>query len=114
MNLLKLSILMFLPQMNFSIPQSNVHLSNEPMLTNVHLLKEIMLANVPLSIEPEPIIGQTEPSAKFWLEPQPEQVKDLVDFQFKSAVHTEDISMTSVKSLTLAIYIEIGLYSIIT
>ncbi|KAF6142821.1 hypothetical protein GIB67_002685 [Kingdonia uniflora] len=49
-----------------------------------------MLTNVPLSIEPEPIIGQTETSAKFQYEPQPEQVKDLLDFWFKSAAYTED------------------------
>ncbi|KAF6149570.1 hypothetical protein GIB67_009591 [Kingdonia uniflora] len=94
-----------------NIPQSNeffqtiptdVPLSNEPMLTNVHL-----------SIEPEPIIGHTEPLAEFQFEPQPQQVKDLVDFWFKSAAYTE-ISMTSVKSLTLVIYIEIGLNSRIT
>ncbi|KAF6135437.1 hypothetical protein GIB67_027311 [Kingdonia uniflora] len=50
-----------------------------------------MLTNVSLSIEPEPIIGQTETSAKFRFEPQPEQVKDLLDFPFKSAAHTEDL-----------------------
>ncbi|KAF6173691.1 hypothetical protein GIB67_000593 [Kingdonia uniflora] len=50
-----------------------------------------MLTNVPLSIEPEPIIGQTEPSAKFRFEPQPEQMKDLVDFWFKYAAYTEDL-----------------------
>ncbi|KAF6151330.1 hypothetical protein GIB67_040603 [Kingdonia uniflora] len=49
-----------------------------------------MLTNVPLSIEPEPIIGQTKPSAELLFEPQPEQVKDLMDFQFKSAAYTED------------------------
>ncbi|KAF6156538.1 hypothetical protein GIB67_040934 [Kingdonia uniflora] len=49
-----------------------------------------MLTNVPLSIEPKPIIGQTEPSVEFWFEPQPEQVKDLMDFRFKSAAYTED------------------------
>ncbi|KAF6161910.1 hypothetical protein GIB67_014112 [Kingdonia uniflora] len=59
---------------------SNVHLSNEPMLTNVSL-----------SIEPKPIIGQTEPSAKFWFESQPEQIKDLVDFWFKSAAYMDDL-----------------------
>ncbi|KAF6152956.1 hypothetical protein GIB67_039663 [Kingdonia uniflora] len=72
------------------ISQSNIHLSNEPVLTNVHLLNEPMLTNVPLSIEPEPIIGQTEPSAKLRFKSQPEQVKDLVDFWFKSVVYTED------------------------
>ncbi|KAF6137488.1 hypothetical protein GIB67_014038 [Kingdonia uniflora] len=59
-----------------------------------------MLINVPLSIELEQIIGQTEPSAELRFEPQPEQVKDLVDFRFKSVVYTK-IPMTSVKSLTL-------------
>ncbi|KAF6137889.1 hypothetical protein GIB67_014018 [Kingdonia uniflora] len=61
------------------------------MLTIILLSNEPMLTNVPLSIEPEPIIGQTEPSAEFWFVPQPEQVKDLVDFRFKSAVYTEDL-----------------------
>ncbi|KAF6158269.1 hypothetical protein GIB67_001340 [Kingdonia uniflora] len=49
-----------------------------------------MLTNVHLSIKPQPIIGQTETSAEFWFEPQPEQVKDLLDFWFKSAAYTED------------------------
>ncbi|KAF6140203.1 hypothetical protein GIB67_000251 [Kingdonia uniflora] len=44
------------------ISQSNIYLSNEPVLTNVPLSNEPMLTNVPHSIEPEPIIGQTEPS----------------------------------------------------
>ncbi|KAF6161004.1 hypothetical protein GIB67_007645 [Kingdonia uniflora] len=99
-----------LPSNELSIPQSNVHHSNEPMLTNapqsnnffqtistnVPLSNEPKLTNVHLSIKPEPIIGQTEPSGKFAefiicvFEPQPEQVKDLVDFQFKSAAYTED------------------------
>ncbi|KAF6152743.1 hypothetical protein GIB67_021403, partial [Kingdonia uniflora] len=57
------------------IPQSNVHLSNEHVLTNVSPSNEPMLTNVPLSIEPESIIGQTETSAEFW---------------FKSAAYTED------------------------
>ncbi|KAF6161776.1 hypothetical protein GIB67_013853 [Kingdonia uniflora] len=73
-----------------SIPQSSIHLSNEPVLTNVPPSNEPMLTNVPLSIEPEPIIGQTETSVEFRFEPQPEQVKDLLDFQFKSAAYTED------------------------
>ncbi|KAF6142711.1 hypothetical protein GIB67_018422 [Kingdonia uniflora] len=78
------------------ISQSNIHLSNEPVLTNVHFSNEPMLANVPLLIEPELIIGLTEPSgklAKFFLcefEPQPEQVKGLMDFQFKYVAYTED------------------------
>ncbi|KAF6169171.1 hypothetical protein GIB67_013601 [Kingdonia uniflora] len=72
------------------ISQSNLHLSNEPVLTNVHPSNEPMLTNVSLSIKPKPIIGQTEISAKFWLEPQPEQVKDLMDFWFKSAAYTEN------------------------
>ncbi|KAF6161810.1 hypothetical protein GIB67_008571 [Kingdonia uniflora] len=67
------------------IPQSSIHLSNEPMSSNAP-----MLTNVPLLIEPEPIIGQTETSAEFQFEPQPEQVKDLLDFWFKSAAYTED------------------------
>ncbi|KAF6145283.1 hypothetical protein GIB67_041478 [Kingdonia uniflora] len=54
------------------IPQSSIHLANEPMLTNVHPSNKPMLTNVPLSIESKPIIGQTETSAEFWLEPQPE------------------------------------------
>ncbi|KAF6174885.1 hypothetical protein GIB67_026373, partial [Kingdonia uniflora] len=88
-----------------SIPQSNVHRSNELILTNVpqsneffqtiptdvSLLNELILTNVPLSIEPEPIIGHTEPSVEFQFEPHPEQVKDLVDFWFKSAAYTEDL-----------------------
>ncbi|KAF6169818.1 hypothetical protein GIB67_034210 [Kingdonia uniflora] len=73
-----------------SIPQSNVHISNEHVLTNVPLSTEPMLTNVPLSIEPKPIIGQTKPSAELRLEPQPEQVKDLVDFWFKSTAYSED------------------------
>ncbi|KAF6144080.1 hypothetical protein GIB67_007541 [Kingdonia uniflora] len=73
-----------------SIPQSSIHLSNKPVLTNVPPSNEPMLTNVPLSIEPEPIIGQTETSAEFWFEPQPEQVKDLLDFWFKSVACTED------------------------
>ncbi|KAF6155300.1 hypothetical protein GIB67_019826 [Kingdonia uniflora] len=81
-----------------SIPQSNIHLSNEPaihlsnkpVLTNVPPSNEPMLTNAPLSIKPEPIIGQTETSAEFQFEPQPEQVKDLLDFRFKSAAYTED------------------------
>ncbi|KAF6150247.1 hypothetical protein GIB67_000121 [Kingdonia uniflora] len=72
------------------IPQSNIHLSNEPMLTIVPLSNEPMLTNVSLSIEPKTIIGQTEPSAKFQFEPQPKQVKDLVDFRFKSITYTKD------------------------
>ncbi|KAF6164276.1 hypothetical protein GIB67_010246 [Kingdonia uniflora] len=63
-----------------SIPQSSIHLSNEPVLTNVPPSKEPMITNVPLSIEPKPIIGQTETLAEFWFEPQPKQVKDLLDF----------------------------------
>ncbi|KAF6147459.1 hypothetical protein GIB67_022119 [Kingdonia uniflora] len=43
-----------------SIPQSSIHLSNEPVLTNVPPSNEPMLTNVSLSIEPEPIIGQTK------------------------------------------------------
>ncbi|KAF6145765.1 hypothetical protein GIB67_016214 [Kingdonia uniflora] len=81
-----------------SIPQSNVHLSNdpvihlsnEPVLTNVPPLNEPMLTNVPLSIELEPIIGQSKTSAEFRFEPQSEQVKDLLDFWFKSAAYKED------------------------
>ncbi|KAF6141085.1 hypothetical protein GIB67_006530 [Kingdonia uniflora] len=72
------------------IPQSSIHLSNEPVLTNVPPSNESMLTNVPLSIEPEPIIGQTETSDEFRFEPQPKQVKDLLDFRFKSAAYTED------------------------
>ncbi|KAF6168332.1 hypothetical protein GIB67_018172 [Kingdonia uniflora] len=49
-----------------------------------------MLTNVPFLIEPETIIGQTKPSAEFRFEPQPEQVKDLLDVRFKSAAYTED------------------------
>ncbi|KAF6155261.1 hypothetical protein GIB67_019787 [Kingdonia uniflora] len=50
------------PQSNEpSISQSNIYLSNEPVLTNVPLSNKPMLTNVPLSIEPEHIIGQTEP-----------------------------------------------------
>ncbi|KAF6171981.1 hypothetical protein GIB67_029399 [Kingdonia uniflora] len=60
------------------------------MLTNVSLSNEPMLTNVPLLIEPEPIIGQTEPLAELRLEPQPKQVKDLVDFRFKTVVYVED------------------------
>ncbi|KAF6134563.1 hypothetical protein GIB67_022303 [Kingdonia uniflora] len=73
-----------------SIPQSNIHLSNEPVLTNILLSNESMLTNVPLSIEPKLIIGQNEPSAEFQFEPQPEQVKDLVNFWFKSVAYIED------------------------
>ncbi|KAF6136696.1 hypothetical protein GIB67_018699 [Kingdonia uniflora] len=73
-----------------SIPQSSSHLSNEPVLTNVPLSNEPMLTNVSLSIEPKPIIGQTETSAEFRFEPQPEQVKDLLDFWFKSTAYTKD------------------------
>ncbi|KAF6151308.1 hypothetical protein GIB67_040581 [Kingdonia uniflora] len=61
------------------------------MLTNVSLSNEPMLTNVLLSIEPKPIIGQTEPSAELRFESQPEQVKDLVDFWFKSTTYTKDL-----------------------
>ncbi|KAF6141576.1 hypothetical protein GIB67_023748 [Kingdonia uniflora] len=101
-----------------SIPHSNVHLSNEPVLTNVyqsnkpfqtvptdvplsnescisqlniHLSNKPVLTNIPLSNEPKPIIGQTEASAELRFESQPEQVKDLVDFWFKSIAYTEDL-----------------------
>ncbi|KAF6155199.1 hypothetical protein GIB67_019725 [Kingdonia uniflora] len=74
-----------------SISQSNIHLSNEPVLTNVPPSNEPMLTYIFLSIEPEPIIGQTETSAKFWFELQPEQVKDLLDFWFISAAYTENL-----------------------
>ncbi|KAF6135977.1 hypothetical protein GIB67_006869 [Kingdonia uniflora] len=73
-----------------SIPQSSIHLSNEPVLTNVPPSNEPTLTNVPLLIEPEPIIRQSETSVEFQFEPQPEQVKDLLDFWFKSAAYTED------------------------
>ncbi|KAF6146551.1 hypothetical protein GIB67_008837 [Kingdonia uniflora] len=104
------------------IPQSDVYLSNKPLSTNVSLSNEPMLTNVHLSIKPEPLIGQTEPSGKhaefvicivcfnishqisimlrriflicstkFRFELQPEQVKDFVDFRFKSVAHTEDL-----------------------
>ncbi|KAF6145202.1 hypothetical protein GIB67_041397 [Kingdonia uniflora] len=81
-----------------SIPQSNVrlsnepviYLSNEPVLTNVPPSNEPMLTNVPLSIKPEPIIGQTETSAEFRFEPQLEQMKDLLDFWFKSTAYMND------------------------
>ncbi|KAF6177000.1 hypothetical protein GIB67_027800 [Kingdonia uniflora] len=73
-----------------SIPQSSIHLSNELVLANVPPSNEPMLNNVPFSIKPEAIIGQTEPSAEFQFEPQPEQVKDLMDFQFKFAAYTKD------------------------
>ncbi|KAF6137253.1 hypothetical protein GIB67_036290, partial [Kingdonia uniflora] len=49
-----------------------------------------MLTNVSLLIKLEPIIGQTETSVEFRFEPQPEQVKDHLDFWFKSAAYTED------------------------
>ncbi|KAF6163545.1 hypothetical protein GIB67_002550 [Kingdonia uniflora] len=49
-----------------------------------------MLTKVPHSIEPKPIIGQTEPSSELRFESEPEQVKDLVDFSFKSAAYTND------------------------
>ncbi|KAF6158021.1 hypothetical protein GIB67_008150 [Kingdonia uniflora] len=68
----------------------SIHLSNEPVLTNVPPSNKHMLTNVPLSIEPEPFIGQTETSAEFRFEPQLEQVKNLIDFWFKSATYTED------------------------
>ncbi|KAF6140892.1 hypothetical protein GIB67_042305, partial [Kingdonia uniflora] len=67
----------------------SIHISNEPLLTNVSPSNEPMLTNVPLSIEPKPIIGQTETSVEFRFEPQPEQVKDFLDFRFKSAAYTE-------------------------
>ncbi|KAF6161504.1 hypothetical protein GIB67_009383 [Kingdonia uniflora] len=44
------------------IPQSSIHLSNEPVLTNIPPSNKTTLANVPLSIEPEPIIGQSKTS----------------------------------------------------
>ncbi|KAF6174355.1 hypothetical protein GIB67_020718 [Kingdonia uniflora] len=71
-----------------SIPQSNVHLSNEPVLTYVPQSNEpfqTIPTNVPFSNEP--FIPQ---STKFQLELHPEQVKDLLDFWFKSATYTED------------------------
>ncbi|KAF6145359.1 hypothetical protein GIB67_016820, partial [Kingdonia uniflora] len=102
------------------IPQSSIHLSNESVLTNVPPSNEPMLTNVLFSIEPESIIGQSETSGKFVefvicmlcfiisysisimlsiiflicstefrFEPQSEQVKDFLDFQFKSAAYTE-------------------------
>ncbi|KAF6170117.1 hypothetical protein GIB67_025806 [Kingdonia uniflora] len=95
------------------IPQLNIYLSNELVLTNVSPSNKHMLTNVPLLIEPEPIIGQTESSAEFQFEPQLEQVKDLLDFRFKSVAYTED-PYASVNSFTLVIYIEIGLNSRIT
>ncbi|KAF6144184.1 hypothetical protein GIB67_004857 [Kingdonia uniflora] len=55
-----------------SITQSSIHLSNELVLTNDPPSNEPILTNVPLSIEPEPIIGQTKTSAEFRFEPQPE------------------------------------------
>ncbi|KAF6160222.1 hypothetical protein GIB67_016658 [Kingdonia uniflora] len=72
------------------ILQSSIYLSNEPVLTNVPPSNEPMLTNIPLSIEPEPIIGQTETLAEFRFEPQSEQEKDLQDFWFKSVAYTED------------------------
>ncbi|KAF6163518.1 hypothetical protein GIB67_002523 [Kingdonia uniflora] len=103
------------------ISQSSIHLSNEIVLTNVPSSNEPMLTNVPLSIEPKPIIGQTKTSGKFAefvicvlyfnisysisimlsriflicsaefrFEPQPEQVKNLLNFWFKSAAYIED------------------------
>ncbi|KAF6137667.1 hypothetical protein GIB67_023601 [Kingdonia uniflora] len=65
-----------------NVPQSNESFQTIP--TDVPLSNEPKLTNVPLSIEPEPIIGQTEP------QPQPKQVKDLVDFRLKSAAYTEN------------------------
>ncbi|KAF6134774.1 hypothetical protein GIB67_002175, partial [Kingdonia uniflora] len=73
-----------------SIPQSSIHLSNEPVLTNIPSSNKPMLTNIPLSIDPKPIIGQIKTSAEFGFEPQPEQVKDLLDFRFKSAAYTKD------------------------
>ncbi|KAF6143487.1 hypothetical protein GIB67_029656 [Kingdonia uniflora] len=73
-----------------SIPQSSIHLSNEHVLTNFPPSNEPMLTNVPFAIKPETIIRKTRPSAKFWFEPQPEQVKDLLDFRFKFDTYTED------------------------
>ncbi|KAF6165397.1 hypothetical protein GIB67_018841 [Kingdonia uniflora] len=49
-----------------------------------------MFTNAPLSIEPEPIIGQTKTSAEFQFELQPDQVKDLPNFWLKYVVYTED------------------------
>ncbi|KAF6136686.1 hypothetical protein GIB67_018689, partial [Kingdonia uniflora] len=72
------------------ISQSNIHLLNELAITNVPPSNEPLLTNVPLSTEPELIIGQPETSAVFQFEPQPELVKDLLDFWFKSAAYTED------------------------
>ncbi|KAF6148637.1 hypothetical protein GIB67_042596, partial [Kingdonia uniflora] len=80
-----------------SVPQSNVHHSNEPMLTNVPqsndffqtipidvpLSNEPMLTNVLLSIEPEPIIGHTEPPVRIG--------KRFMDFWFKSVAYMEDL-----------------------
>ncbi|KAF6165248.1 hypothetical protein GIB67_030430 [Kingdonia uniflora] len=66
-----------------SIPQSNVHISNEPVLTNVPQSNEYFQTiptNVPLSNE----------HSKFRFEPQPEQVKDFLDFRYNSAAYTED------------------------
>ncbi|KAF6158951.1 hypothetical protein GIB67_042032, partial [Kingdonia uniflora] len=71
-----------------SIPQSNVHHSNEPMLTNVPqsneffqtiptdvlLSNEPILTNILLSIKPEPIIGHIKPS------------EDLYDFSKKFSI----------------------------
>ncbi|KAF6148867.1 hypothetical protein GIB67_014238 [Kingdonia uniflora] len=74
----------------YFIPQSSIHLLNEPVLTNVPPLNQPTLTNVLLSIEPELIIRQSETSAEFRFEPQPEQVNDLLDFWFKFAAYTED------------------------
>ncbi|KAF6155743.1 hypothetical protein GIB67_007390 [Kingdonia uniflora] len=83
-----------------SIPQSNVHLSNEPVLTNVPQSNEhfqTIPTNVPLSNEPSisqsSIYLSNEPvltNAEFRFEPQPEHVKDLLDFRFKFPAYTED------------------------
>ncbi|KAF6146698.1 hypothetical protein GIB67_008984 [Kingdonia uniflora] len=96
------------------IPQSSIHLSNEPVLINVPPSNEPMLTNVPLLIEPKPIIGQTETSAEFQFEAQPEQVKDLQDFCFKFAAYTENPYDFSKEFNIGDLYIEIGLNSRIT
>ncbi|KAF6162710.1 hypothetical protein GIB67_022369, partial [Kingdonia uniflora] len=46
------------------ISESNIYLSNKSVLTNIPPSNEPMLTNVPLSIEPKPIIGQTETSSR--------------------------------------------------
>ncbi|KAF6142611.1 hypothetical protein GIB67_015097 [Kingdonia uniflora] len=112
------------PSNESSIPQSNVHHSNEHMLTNVpqsnksfqtiptdvHFSNKPKLTNVSLSIEPEPIIGQTEPS-----DSETTESWTYIIEMFGSNFHGYDtrfvvISDRNVRIINVVPKIRIGLY----